>query len=172
MSGIIRRIDELGRIVIPKEIRKVLDLKEGSCVNIQSNNEGILLSKYMPLKRLNNYIHNLALVLSDNLKISVVITDDKKVIDSQGVGQEFNHKPLSDYFLSKFNVLKTYYNSEVFNIVQEQNSSFCGLSIIPIKDNLVTIGSIVLVEKVSNKQISDNAVFVAKTMASYISSLI
>ena len=51
-TGMMRRIDELGRIVIPKEIRKNLRIKEGENLEIYVENETILLKKYSPLKNL------------------------------------------------------------------------------------------------------------------------
>ena len=47
-NGIVRRIDELGRVVIPKELRKTLDIREGSPVEIFSNGESIVIRRYLP----------------------------------------------------------------------------------------------------------------------------
>ena len=45
-TGVIRRIDDLGRIVIPKEIRKNLRMKEGDNLEIYINSEDLILKKY------------------------------------------------------------------------------------------------------------------------------
>ena len=45
-SGIVRKVDPLGRIVIPKEIRKVMSINEGDSLEIVKDNNGILLRKY------------------------------------------------------------------------------------------------------------------------------
>ncbi|TVX93013.1 AbrB/MazE/SpoVT family DNA-binding domain-containing protein [Paenibacillus agilis] len=47
-TGIVRRIDELGRVVIPKELRKTLDIKDGDPIEIFSSNNGVFLKKYKP----------------------------------------------------------------------------------------------------------------------------
>lgn len=47
-SGIVRKVDELGRLVIPKEIRSAYDLNEGSPVEIYTDNNNIILTKYHP----------------------------------------------------------------------------------------------------------------------------
>jgi transcriptional pleiotropic regulator of transition state genes len=45
-SGIVRKVDPLGRIVIPKEIRMVMSINEGDALEIVKDNNGILLRKY------------------------------------------------------------------------------------------------------------------------------
>lgn len=47
-TGIVRKIDELGRLVIPKETRKVLDINEGEGLEIFTEGENIILKKYQP----------------------------------------------------------------------------------------------------------------------------
>ena len=47
-TGIVRKVDELGRIVLPIEIRKVLDIKEKDAVEIFTDNDQIILQKYQP----------------------------------------------------------------------------------------------------------------------------
>ena len=53
-TGIIRRIDELGRIVIPKEIRKNLRIKNGESLEIYLENDSIILKKYSQIESLKN----------------------------------------------------------------------------------------------------------------------
>ena len=47
-TGFIRRIDDLGRIIIPKEIRKTLKIEEGDPIEIYTNNNTLILEKYVP----------------------------------------------------------------------------------------------------------------------------
>ena len=49
-TGVVRRIDDLGRIVIPKEIRKTLRIKDGESVEIFLENDNIVLKKYSPIE--------------------------------------------------------------------------------------------------------------------------
>ena len=51
-TGILRRIDELGRIVVPKEIRKKLKIREGDNLDIFVSDDNVILRKYSPLKDL------------------------------------------------------------------------------------------------------------------------
>nr|WP_092074985.1 AbrB/MazE/SpoVT family DNA-binding domain-containing protein [Dendrosporobacter quercicolus]NSL49616.1 AbrB/MazE/SpoVT family DNA-binding domain-containing protein [Dendrosporobacter quercicolus DSM 1736]SDN25118.1 transcriptional pleiotropic regulator of transition state genes [Dendrosporobacter quercicolus] len=47
-TGIVRRVDDLGRVVIPKELRRNLDIKEGDPMEIYVENDRIILRKYEP----------------------------------------------------------------------------------------------------------------------------
>lgn len=51
--GIVRRVDDLGRIVLPKELRRTMGIREGTPMEISSSTEGILLTKYCPEINLN-----------------------------------------------------------------------------------------------------------------------
>ena len=55
-TGIVRRIDELGRIVVPKEIRRTLRIREGDPLEVYTDREGeIILKKYSPVGEISNY---------------------------------------------------------------------------------------------------------------------
>ncbi len=81
-TGVIRRIDELGRIVIPKEIRKKLKIRNGDSIDIYINEDKIVLEKYSALKDLETVIKVLLDTLKKVYNARVVITDMNKVIAS------------------------------------------------------------------------------------------
>ncbi len=59
-TGIVRRIDDLGRVVIPKEIRRTLRIKEGTPLEIFTDREGeIILKKYSPIGELSTFAKNM-----------------------------------------------------------------------------------------------------------------
>lgn len=81
-TGILRRIDELGRIVVPKEIRKKLKIREGDNLDIFVSEDTVILRKYSPL----NDLETILKVLLDGYKrisnITVVVTDLTKIVAS------------------------------------------------------------------------------------------
>jgi len=83
-SGIIRRIDELGRIVIPKEIRKSLRIKNGDSLEILVEGENITLRKYSQVENLENIANLYAESFNQVLKYNVIITDTDKVVALAG----------------------------------------------------------------------------------------
>lgn len=79
-TGIIRRIDELGRIVIPKEIRKNLRIKNGDNLEILVDGENITLKKYSQIENLENIANTYAESFYQVLKYNVIITDTDKIV--------------------------------------------------------------------------------------------
>ena len=85
MRGIVRRIDELGRIVIPKEIRSLLRIKDGDMIEITCSDEFIKLSKYSKIKSIEEIGCLLCSVLYSSIKKSVLLCDTDKFICSFGL---------------------------------------------------------------------------------------
>lgn len=81
-TGVIRRIDELGRIVIPKEIRKKMKIRNGDSIDIFVDNEKVVLQKYSPLKDLETIIKVLLDTIKKTYNSKIIITDMTKVIAS------------------------------------------------------------------------------------------
>lgn len=65
-TGIIRRIDELGRIVIPKELRRTLHIKDGDPIEIFTAEDGVIaLRKYEPSNSVLSYLELLETIIND-----------------------------------------------------------------------------------------------------------
>lgn len=96
-TGIVRRIDDLGRVVIPKEIRRVLRIREGDPLEIFTDRDGeVIFKKYSPIGELGAFATQYAETLHKTCELSVVICDRDAVIASAGVPKrEFADKRLS-----------------------------------------------------------------------------
>ena len=96
-TGIVRRIDDLGRVVIPKEIRRTLRIKEGTPLEIFTDREGeIILKKYSPIGELSTFAKEYAEVLSQTTGMVSCITDHDQVIAAAGQGgKEYVGKEIS-----------------------------------------------------------------------------
>lgn len=85
-TGIVRRIDDLGRVVIPKEIRRVLRIKEGAPLEIFTKQDGeIIFKKYSPIGELGDFAYDYVDTLSKTSGAAAVITDTDNVIAVSGV---------------------------------------------------------------------------------------
>lgn len=96
-TGIVRRIDDLGRVVIPKEIRRTLRIREGDPLEIFTDREGeIILKKYSPIGELGTFAKEYAESLAQTAGHIICIVDKDRIIAvSGGAKKEFLEKRIS-----------------------------------------------------------------------------
>ena len=83
-TGIIRRIDDLGRIVVPKELRKTLRIKNGDTLEIFVDNDEIILKKYSPMESIEDAASRFVDSFNQVIRHSVIVTDKDRVIAASG----------------------------------------------------------------------------------------
>lgn len=95
-TGVVRRIDELGRIVIPKEIRKTMHIREGENIEIFiDGEESIVLKKYSAIKKLDDFASRLTEAIYSFLKCNIIITDTDRIVAISGpLKKELNGESL------------------------------------------------------------------------------
>ncbi len=93
-TGIVRRIDDLGRVVVPKEIRRTLRIREGDPLEIFTDREGeIILKKYSPMGELSLFAKQYAEALAQNIGHTISITDkDLHIAVAGPAKKEFDGK--------------------------------------------------------------------------------
>lgn len=177
-TGVVRRIDDLGRIVIPKEIRRTLRIKEGDPLEIFTDKEGeIILKKYSPIGELSEFATGYAETLSKTTGHIACITDKDTVIAvSGGSKKEFLEQNLSPE-LEKIMENKTVYTSKENNeisipITQNDNKDrkFNSQVIYPIISDGDVIGSVILISKEKNTKMGDTELKVVQSAAGFLSS--
>ena len=88
-TGIVRRVDDLGRVVIPKEIRRNLRIREGEPLEIFVDREGeIILKKYSPIGELGNLAREYAAAINETINKAVLILDRDSVIAAAGISEK------------------------------------------------------------------------------------
>ena len=104
-TGIVRRIDDLGRVVIPKEIRRTLRIREGDPLEIFTDREGeIILKKYSPIGELGTFAKEYAETLAKTSgHITCVVDKDQIIAVSGGAKKEFYEKHISSAFEKTIN---------------------------------------------------------------------
>ena len=96
-TGIVRRIDDLGRVVIPKEIRRTLRIREGDPLEIFTDREGeIILKKYSPIGELGTLAKLYAESLSQTLGCTVCVTDTDQIVAVSGSGKKELQEMISE----------------------------------------------------------------------------
>ena len=96
-TGIVRRIDDLGRVVIPKEIRRTLRIREGDPLEIFTDRNGqVIFKKYSPMGELANFSAALCEALSRTAGVTAAVTDrDAVLYAAGGARREVGEQPLS-----------------------------------------------------------------------------
>ena len=145
-TGVVRRIDDLGRVVIPKEIRKTLRIKEGEPLEIFTDREGqVILKKYSPIGELSEFATGYAETLSEELE---QLMEDKEVYTSK------ENSNLAVPITKNDNSEKKY-NAQV---------------IYPIISNGDTIGTVILLSKEANTKMNEVENKVAQSAATFLGS--
>lgn len=177
-TGVVRRIDDLGRIVIPKEIRRTLHIKEGDPLEIFTDKEGeVILKKYSPIGELSEFATGYAETLSKTTGHIACITDKDTVIAvSGGSKKDFLEKSLSPE-LEKVMENKEIYTSKENNelalpITQNDNNErrYNSQVIYPIISDGDVIGSVILLSKEQNTKMGDTELKVVQSAAGFLSS--
>lgn len=98
-TGVVRRIDELGRIVIPKELRKNLRIREGENIEIyMDENSNIILKKFSSLKNINEVADYVTSSINKVTKLNTMIIDSDSVVSYCGNNKkEYLNKYISKY---------------------------------------------------------------------------
>lgn len=175
-TGIVRRIDDLGRVVIPKEIRRTLRIREGDPLEIYTDREGeVILKKYSPISDLGEFAQEYAQALYETLGTPAFISDRDEMIAVAGVSKkDYLTRRLSP-FAEEFMKVRTVSTEKIetsIELVQgqfEQVKSYC---VAPIVANGDPIGAIYLLSKVhfvgevEQKSAETAANFLAKQMES------
>lgn len=159
-TGIVRRMDELGRVVIPKEIRKTLRIKEGDPLEIFTDREQLVLKKYSPIITLETQAKSIAKDIDKLLNKQCVITDtDKIVFISNNKNKEMLDKRITREFENllkerKSVILSKADGGEIIPICENCQDDICNQIIVPIIANGDCYGSICLIDNDTQNKFS------------------
>ncbi|MDR7855669.1 stage V sporulation protein T [Tissierella sp.] len=153
-TGIVRRIDELGRVVIPKEIRRTLRIREGDPLEIFTDREGqVILKKYSPIGELTEFAQEYCDSLHENTNHTAMISDRDFIIAiSGGSKKEYLEKRISPE-LEKLTEKRTTYatdeNNKPMKIIYDDINidKYMAQVIVPIVMQGDPIGSVMLISK-------------------------
>ena len=97
-TGIVRRIDDLGRVVIPKEIRRTMRIREGDPLEIYTDRDGeVIFKKYSPLGELASFASHLCDVINKTTGFACAISDRDAIISAAGISRrDVMEKRVSD----------------------------------------------------------------------------
>jgi AbrB family transcriptional regulator, stage V sporulation protein T len=170
-TGVVRRIDDLGRVVIPKEIRRNLRIREGDSLEIYVDNQGdVILKKYSPVEDLSEFSQQYADALYLAINKDVIICDrDIIVAATANYKKKYLHKKISPQ-LEKFmnnRTSKIEKDNTELEVTEDKKENHSYV-VQPILSSGDCVGAIVVISNENSKDINDIDVTSAKTAASFI----
>ena len=162
-TGIVRRIDDLGRVVIPKEIRRTMRIREGDPLEIYTNREGeVIFKKYSPIGEINSFAAQYAETLYRTCNLEILICDRDAVIALAGVSKkEYMDRTLShelERIMEGRSVYRYKDGDEYIYPINAPSAHFvsCAMPIITEGD---VIGCVVALSLIGKERITDMSVY-------------
>lgn len=175
-TGIVRRIDDLGRVVVPKEIRRTLRIREGDPLEIFTDRQGqVILKKYSPIGELSEFATEYCESLNENTGHTAIITDRDNVIAiSGGSKKEFSEKRISPdlekIVESRGIFITNEKNPAIKLLYEDQNPEVYTAQVIcPIVMQGDPIGSLILLSKEKDKIMGNLEKVLLETASKFLS---
>ena len=171
-TGIVRRIDDLGRVVIPKEIRRTLRIREGDPLEIFVDRDGeVILKKYSPIGELGDFAKEYAESLFESTGHITMISDRDNIIAmSGGSKKDYMDKQIGAMVESSMDQRKTSLESNPgqYEICKDITDTYSSFVIAPIVAGGDPIGSVILVSKEEGQKMGQMEVKMAETAAGFL----
>lgn len=173
-TGIVRRIDDLGRIVVPKEIRRTLRIREGDPLEIFTDREGeIILKKYSPIGELGQFAGEYSESLAQTTGHLVLITDCDHVVAASGSGKkDFEGKQISKQLEEVINGRKNFLagkdETEFVKITMDDTGEFSQQAVSTIICEGDAIGAVILYDKEEKGKMGDTECKLAAAAAGFL----
>ena len=173
-TGNVRRIDDLGRVVIPKEIRRTLRIREGDPLEIFTDREGgVILKKYSPIGELTDFSKEYAESLQQAIGHIILIADKDAFVSVSGASKK-------DYIERKIsNELENIMNGRKASLIVDGNKTiplhndedageYTNQVIAPIIAEGDAIGAVMILSKTQGEKFSELELKLAETAAAFL----
>ncbi len=174
-KGIVRRVDELGRIVLPREMRKSLNVRVGTKLEIGIvDGNKFLLTKYSDMVSLKEYSDAVASAISVSIEHDVLISDMEKVLSASKkkyINKDFTEEVQELIYKKEIVIKKSADGSEMIEFFSGSGKDYSCQLIVPIIKDGDAIGSIIILA-MENKCFDDSSVKICKAFAKYLSDQI
>lgn len=177
-TGIVRRIDDLGRVVVPKEIRRTLRIREGDPLEIFTDREGeVILKKYSPIGELSTFAQQYADAVNQSLGHIVCISDRDQIIAASGISKKewvglALHPSLEESIEKRRTIVAKRGEKDFIAITKYNNEEILSEAISTIICQGDAIGAIIIISKdlraqfglIEKAQVITGACFLGKQM--------
>lgn len=172
-TGIVRRIDDLGRIVIPKELRRTLRIRESDPIEIFSGREGeIILKKYSPMGEISTFARQYAESLAQVSGRAALISDRDQFIAVAGGFRTFLGKSISKELENKLEnretLMATANDKKFIPIVKDNTDEFEEEAICPIICEGDVIGGVLLLGRSESEKMGEVELKLIQSAAGFL----
>lgn len=172
-TGIVRRIDELGRVVIPKEIRRTLRMREGDPLEIFVDRNGeVVLKKYSPIGEMTTVAKEIVESMHESAGHITIISDKDEIIALAGVPKaQYLNKQISETLEDVMEDRRTLYQPKggLYEIAKNQKEEFHSLVVAPIVAGGDPVGTITMINPDPKYVMSGFEKTMAETAATFLS---
>lgn len=171
-TGIVRRIDDLGRVVIPKEIRRTLRIREGDPLEIYTDANGeVIFKKYSPVGELSDFASQYAEVISKVAGHPLIISDRDHIIAAAGVSKkEYLERRISSVIEEFMEMRKSYFSKSegIGELMPIEGIERGALVMYPIISAGDVIGSVVMLQNEENHIPNETEIKLTQTAAAFL----
>ena len=172
-TGIVRRIDDLGRVVIPKEIRRTMRIRESEPLEIFTGREGeIILKKYSPINEMTDFARQYADSISQVTGRTVLVADRDKFIAASSKGKNYIGKDITKEMEARLENREAYVatrDDRIFiKLTDDMPGEVIHQAVAPIISRGDMIGAVVLLEEDHKKRMSDSDLKMIQTAAGFL----
>ena len=170
-TGIVRRIDDLGRVVIPKEIRRTMRIREGDPLEIFTSNDEVVFKKYSPMGEMVAVAQDLATAFSAASELTFVICDCDHCVAVGGASKkELLEKPITidiEKICEERRAFVNNENNDVFALVGIDKKICVAVPVVCAGD---IVGCVVLLENEKSATATPQDIKLAEVAASFLSA--
>lgn len=172
-TGIVRRIDDLGRVVVPKEIRRTLRIREGDPLEIFTDREGeIILKKYSPISELGAFAKQYAEAIASTTGTIVAIADRDMYIALAGTAKkDLLAKSVSkelEALMTERETLVASKGERTYIPISLDEEEYEQQVIAPIISEGDVIGAVLILSRDSKQKLGELELKLAQTAASFL----
>ena len=173
-TGIVRRIDDLGRIVIPKEIRRTLRIRETDPLEIFTDKEGeIVLKKYSPIGELGIFAKGYAESLAQTTGHTVCVSDRDQIIAASGPDKKDMikkniSKKLESILDERKSVLAESTDKEFIQVAENLDEGYKAQAVSPIICEGDVLGAVIITTKDAKTKFTDTEKTLAMAAADFL----
>jgi AbrB family transcriptional regulator, stage V sporulation protein T len=166
-TGIVRRVDDLGRVVMPKELRRTLRIRDGDPLEVYVSNDSVMLRKYAPAGAgIGDFAQDYAKTLSEVTGHIALVADQESFVAVAGIPQrEYLDKPIPDSWLKETKKAPTgFFKDTDEDTGTSRNVAYCNI----VDADGAPQGLVAIVPKDATGSVGDLELKLTSTAASFI----